>query len=167
MYDPVDIRQRVDALARRLAARSDYGTLLARGEVWRLEAHLDDVDAWREALQREAQADCIPIDTGREHGIVWAALRDNQREDPDEGLLGPMLACVVPQAVQRGHEPEIALGDHAEMVCICERCAAEGYISAEEAFAAGDLFEVACPFDSPPALTALALNYGRNRTRGE
>jgi hypothetical protein len=47
VYDPVDIRRRIDRVAARVDRRDDYGRLLARGDVIRRIEDVDDVDAWR------------------------------------------------------------------------------------------------------------------------
>jgi len=72
MHDPVDIRRRIDRLVARVDRRDDYGQPLAHGQaIHRLE-EVDDIEAWRAEIKRQARADKIKVRTGFIDGIVWA-----------------------------------------------------------------------------------------------
>ena len=55
MHDPIDIRRRIDRVFARIDRRDDYGQLLARGAVVHAVDELDEVEAWRSAIRRQAQ----------------------------------------------------------------------------------------------------------------
>jgi hypothetical protein len=161
MHDPVDIRRRIDRLVARVDRRDDYGQLLARDQVIHDLDDVEDIDAWRAEIRRQARADKIKVRTGFNDGIVWAlrvrpdqvgALEDVQRY---RDLLGRM----VPVAVGLRHEPSIALWDGDEVVCVCGRCSAVGYGDVVECVVGGALFEDECPNEEPPKLTALTLTH--------
>ncbi len=62
----------IDRLVARVDRRDDYGQLLAYGQaIHRLE-DVDDVQAWRAEIKRQARADKIKVRTGFNDGIVWA-----------------------------------------------------------------------------------------------
>lgn len=64
MEDPVEIRCRIEALAKRVNRRDDYGALLAAGE---LVLDISEVDPpqWRARIREQARADKIKIRTGQ------------------------------------------------------------------------------------------------------
>jgi hypothetical protein len=157
MPDPVDIRRRID----RVFARVDYGQLLARGAVVHALDEVDDVEAWRAAIRREARADRIKIRTGFNEGVVWAMLARVPRPDElaEARRYRDLLSRTVPLAVDLRHEPILAVGDGAEMVCGCGRCSALGYGNVAEDVVGGALFEDECPNEEPPMLTALVMRH--------
>ena len=55
MHDPIDIRRRIERVFARIDRRDDYGQLLARGAVVHAVDELDEVEAWRSAIRRQAQ----------------------------------------------------------------------------------------------------------------
>ena len=79
MHDPVDIRRRIDRLVARVDRRDDYGQLLASGQVVHRLEDVDDIEAWRVEIRRNARADKIKVRTGFNHGIVWTL-----RGQPDQ-----------------------------------------------------------------------------------
>jgi hypothetical protein len=159
MHDPVDIRQRLDRLVARIDRRDDYGQLLAPGQVIHEVEDVDDVEAWRAEIRRQARADKIKVRTGCNEGIVWALrVRADQSGSQTEALRHrELLRRTVPLAVELRHEPSIAVCDGDEVVCDCGRCSAVGYGDASEDVVGGALFEDECPDEQPPALTALAM----------
>jgi hypothetical protein len=70
--DPVDVRRRIDRLVARVDRRDDYGQLLARGQVVHRLEDVEDIEAWRAEIRRNARADKIKVRTGFNDGIVWA-----------------------------------------------------------------------------------------------
>jgi hypothetical protein len=96
MHDPVDIRRRIDRLVSRVDRRDDYGQLLARGRViYRLQ-DVDDIEAWRAEIKRQARADKVKVRTGFNGGIVWALLARAPDQDALVGgapLPPSALAC--------------------------------------------------------------------------
>ena len=70
MHDPVDIRRRIDRLLARVDRRDDYGQLLASGQVIHEVEDVDDIEAWRAEIRRQARADEIKVRTGCNEGIV-------------------------------------------------------------------------------------------------
>ena len=159
MHDPVDIRRRIDRLVARVNRRDDYGQLLACGQVAHSVEDVDDVEAWRAEIKREARADRIKVRTGVEDGLVWALrIRAGNAE-----LLAAasryrdLLSRAAPLAVELWHEPHVALRDGEEVVCTCGRCSALGYADAAEDVIGGALFEDECPNEEPPAITAVTM----------
>ena len=71
MHDPVGIRRRIDRVVARVDRRDDYGQLLASGAVVYAVEEVDDVEAWRAEIRRQARADRIKVRTGVQPGIVW------------------------------------------------------------------------------------------------
>jgi hypothetical protein len=63
MHDPVDIRRRIDGLVARIDRRDDYGQLLASGQVIHPLEDVEDVQAWRVEIRRQARADKIKVRT--------------------------------------------------------------------------------------------------------
>lgn len=159
MHDPVDIRRRIDRVFARVDRRDDYGRLLAHGAVVHGLREVDDVEAWRSAIRRQARADRIKIRTGFNEGVVWAMLARVPRQDELAAARGyrQLLEHAAPLAVDLWHEPVLVVGDGDEMVCGCNRCSALGYGSVADDIAGGALFEDECPNERPPAVTALAL----------
>jgi hypothetical protein len=127
MHDPVDIRRRIDRLVARVDRRDDYGRLLARGAAIRPLDEVNDVEAWRAEMRRQARADRIKIRTGFNEGIGGGMLARVPR--PDELAAArryrDLLAHAVPLAANLRHEPILAVGDGDEMVCGCGRCNAD------------------------------------------
>ena len=162
VHDPVEIRERIDRLARRVDRRDDYGRLLARGDVIRRVADVNDVDAWRAKIRRQARADRIKVRTGVNDQIVYAVLAAGLtagRED-EARRYSELLARIVPLAVDRRHEPLVLVRDGEEVICRCGRCSALGYANAADDVVGGGLFEDECPHEQPPEYTAPAFTYG-------
>jgi hypothetical protein len=159
MHDPVDIRRRIDRVVTRVNRRDDYGQLLARGAAIRMLDEVDDIEAWRAEMRRQARAVKIKIRTGFNEGIVWAMLARVPRTDElaRARRYRDLLAHAVPLAADLRHERILAIGDGDEMVCSCGRCSALGYGDAAEDVVGGALFEDECPNDEPPKLTALVM----------
>jgi hypothetical protein len=134
MHNPVDIRRRIDSLVARVDRRDDYGQLLARGQVVHEVEDIDDVEAWRAEMRRQARADKIKVRTGFNEGIVWAMLVRVRRPDAVVGVrrYRDLLGRTVPLAVELRHEPVLAVRDGDELVCMCGRCFALGYGDAAE-----------------------------------
>jgi hypothetical protein len=72
--DPVEINRRIERLAKRVGRRDDYGTLLASGQVIYSVEEVDDPDAWRAGIKRQARADRIKVRTGVTGATLWALL---------------------------------------------------------------------------------------------
>jgi hypothetical protein len=159
MHDPVDIRRRIDRLLARIDRRDDYGQLLASGQVIHEVEDVDDIEAWRAEIRRQARADKIKVRTGFNEGIVWAlrVRRDQVGWEAEVRRYRELLRRTVPLAVELRHEPSIAVWDGDEVVCACDRCSAVGYGDAADDVVGGALFEGECPNEKPPALTALAM----------
>jgi hypothetical protein len=159
MHDPVDIRRCIDRLVARVDRRDDYGQLLADGQVIHEVEDVQDVEAWRAEIRRQARADKIKVRTGLNDGIVWALrVRPGQAGGlADVRRYRDLLGRTVPLAVGLRHEPSIALWDGDEVVCVCGRCSAVGYGDVAEDVVGGALFEDECPNEEPPALTAITM----------
>jgi hypothetical protein len=159
MHDPVDIRRRIERLVARVERRDEYGQLLARGQVIHALEEVEDVDVWRAEIKRNARADKVKVRTGVEDGLVWALrIRAGKRERLAEARrYNEMLSRTAPLAVERWHEPSVALRDGDELLCTCSRCSALGYADAANGVVGGSLFEDECPNEGPPAITALAM----------
>jgi hypothetical protein len=54
VHDPVDIRRRIDRVFARVDPRDDYGHLLAPGAVVHALDEVDDIEAWRATIRRQA-----------------------------------------------------------------------------------------------------------------
>lgn len=166
MEDPVEISRRIERLVKRVARRDDYGQLLTSGQAIRRVENVDDPDAWRAAIRRQARADRIKVRTGVNEHIVWALLSEGStaaREEEGERY-GEVLALAVPRAIECRHEPVFGLRDGDEALLRCDRCDALGYADAASGpLIGGALFEDACPHDEPPKLTNLAFSYGGRR----
>lgn len=159
MHDPVDIRRRIDRLVARVDRRNDYGQLLASGQVIHELEEVDDVEAWRAEIRRQARADKLKVRTGVNGGIVWALRSQPDRPEwhAEVRRHRDLLSRTVPLAVELRHEPSLALRDGDEMICTCGRCSALGYGDTAEDVVGGALFEDECPNEEPPKLTALAM----------
>lgn len=147
MHDPVDIRRRIDRLVTRVDRRDDYGQLLASGQVIHDLDEVDDIDAWRVEIRRQARADKIKVRTGFNDGIVWA-LRvppTTQPAQAESQRCRDLLSQAVPIAVELGHEPTLTLWDGDEVLCACDRCSALGYGHVVDDVVGGALFEDECP----------------------
>ncbi len=161
MHDPVDIRRRIDRLVARVDRRDDYGQLLVRDQVIHDLDDVDDIDAWRAEIRRQARADKIKVRTGVNDGIVWAlrVRRDESEWQAEVRRYRDLLARTVPLAVELRHEPVLALRDGDELVCTCGRCSALGYGNVAENIVGGALFEDECSNEEPPKLTPLAMTH--------
>ncbi len=161
MEDPVEIRRRMERLLARVRRRDDYGQLLASGQAIRARDTVEDPEAWRAAIRRQARADRIKVRTGVNERIVWALLTDSWGETREEESrrYTDLLRLAVPHATAHRHEPALGLRDGDEVILRCARCDALGYGDAEPLIG-GALFEEDCPHEEPPKLTALSLSYG-------
>ena len=128
MHDPVDIRRRIGRLVARVDRRDDYGRLLADGQLIQEVENVEDVEAWRAEMRRQARADKIKLRTGFNESIVWALLVRVRRPDAlvRARRYRDLLARTVPLAVELRHEPILAVRDGDELVCACGRCSALG-----------------------------------------
>jgi hypothetical protein len=159
VHDPVDIRRRIDRLVARVGRRDDYGQLLVDDFVAQRVEDIEDPEAWRSEIRRQARVDKIKIRTGNEDGLVWA-LRARRRSPETRALTDgyhALLSRTVPLAAERRHEAVLEIRDGDEVVCSCERCSAVGYASARDDVVGGSLFEDECPNEEPPKLTPLAM----------
>jgi hypothetical protein len=163
MGDPADIRDRIQNLARRVARRDAYGTLLATGQVIVKLADLDDPEQWRADLRRQARADRIKIRTGVTGKIAYALLAaelTSIRRDENDRYTVAMQAAI-PRAANLRHEPKVLLRDGDETVCGCERCPALGLVVAEADFSiGGGLFEEECSVEGPARSTSVTFSFG-------
>ena len=157
--DPGDLRRRIERFAARIDRRDDYGRLLARGDVIRPLAELEDPDAWRAELRRQAKADKLKIRTGTTSQIAYAVLPESDTPARAEETVryGRMLRHIVPLATALGHEPVIGERDGDEAIFMCDRCQALAYGDAANEMAGGSLTQERCPHPSPPKPTALTL----------
>jgi hypothetical protein len=159
MHDPVDIRRRIDRLVACVERRDDYGQLLACGQVVHRLNDVENIEAWRADLRRQARGDKIKVRTDFNDGIVWA-LRVRSHDagwQAEVRRYRSLLSRVVPLAVELRHQPSLALRDGDEVICTCERCSAVGYGHVAEEVVGGVLFEDECPNEEPPTLTALTM----------
>jgi hypothetical protein len=148
MEDPVDISQRIDRLVKRVERRDDYGTLLARGEVIKHAERVEDPEAWRADIKRQARADRIKVRTGKTGSRVWAALQGPvpQPQMAEAERLFHLGEELKLRAEHLGHSPKVKLSDGEEALFGCEQCDAEGYAHADsEPLVGGTLFEDDCP----------------------
>jgi hypothetical protein len=152
MEDPVDISQRVDRLVKRVQRRDDYGRLLARGEVFMRAERVDDPEAWRAEIKRQARADRIKVRTGKTGSKVWAVLQGPVPETQvaEAERFFHLWEELKLRAARRGHSPKVKLSDGGEALFGCEQCDAEGYAhAASEPLVGGTLFEKDCPNGKP------------------
>ncbi len=162
MEDPVEINRRIERLLKRVARRDDYAQLLASGQAIRRRENVDDPDAWRAAIRRQARADRIKVRTGLNEHIVWALLGEGSTvaREAESDRYGELLREAVPHAVKQRHEPVFVLRDGDAALLRCDRCEALGYGDAGAGpLIGGPLFEDECPHDAPPKLTELAFGY--------
>ena len=161
MHDPVDIRRRIDRLAARVDRRDDYGRLLARGDVVHRIDDVEDVDAWRAEIKRQARADRIKVRTGANEHIAFAYIAGGLTAEraSEARRYTDIMQRAVPLAVLNQHEPSPLVRDGDEVVCKCDRCSALGYANAEEDIIGGELFEDDCPNEEDPRMTNLGLMY--------
>jgi hypothetical protein len=137
--------ERAVALLARKQRRDDYGTLLLERSVHRSLDGIEDPEAWRAEIRRQARADKIRVQTGISRWNVWAALR----REPTEAEIDawrPWLRLASgahATTVKLGHE-WILCRDRNEGAVACERCGAVGYLNADEDLVDGDIFEAAC-----------------------
>ncbi len=162
MHDPVDIRQRMERLIKRVERRDDYGQLLARGDVVRRIEDVEDVEAWRTGIKRQARADRINVRTGANEHIAYAYVAGDLKGErrAEEDRYSELMRRAVPLAVGNRHEPAVLLRDGDEVMCKCDRCSALGYANAADDVIGGALFEDNCPDDRDPRGTALGFMFG-------
>src|SRR4051812_31814062 len=105
MHDPVDIRRRVDRLVARVDGRDDHGQLLASGQVIHRLEDVEDIEAWRAEISRDARSDKIKVRTGFNDGIVWALRVRGERPERQAEVrrLRELLLRAVPLAVELRH----------------------------------------------------------------
>jgi hypothetical protein len=163
MHDQVELRKRIERLLAKVERRDAYGQLLAQGHVVVGLSDVDDPDAWRADLRRQARGDKIRIRTGVNSRIAWALLVNagtNAREDEGRRYRAAMRMAI-PRAASHHHQPAVWIRDGDETVCGCERCQAFGLVDyGADSLIAGQLFEVDCPHDDPPAETAATMFFG-------
>lgn len=118
MHGPVDIRRRIDHLVARVDRRDDYGQLLAHGQVVHRLEDVEDIEAWRAEIRRNARADKIKIRSGFNHGIVWVLrVRPDQPEwQAEVPRYRDLLLRTVPLAVELRHEPTLAVRNGDELI---------------------------------------------------
>jgi hypothetical protein len=133
--------------------------VLASGQVVHRLEEVEDIEAWRAEIRRNARADKIKVRTGFNEGLVWAlrARPDRPEWRAEVSRYRDLLARTVPLAVDLRHEPILTIRDGDELVCTCGRCSALGYGDVAENVVGGALFEDECPNEEPPKLTALAM----------
>lgn len=153
MEDPVEIQRRIERLVKRVRRRDDYGKLLARGDVVRSVNDVDDPDAWRVEIKRQARADRIKVRTGQSGKMVWAVthgpIPDVQQAENSRYFR--LLELIKTRADLRGHTLKIALRDGEEVIVECERCESIGYgDAAGEMLLGGPIFDDDCPDPRPP-----------------
>ena len=160
MEDPVEIRSRIERVLRRVARRDDYGTLLARGDVVRGLADIDEPDEWRSGLRRRARADRLRVRSGTGRSAVWALLIDGDTEHrrAEGDRYGDVLDDVVPMAVQHRHEPSVLVRDGDEVILRCDRCPALAYADGASKLYGGSLLDEECPHEHEPKTTALSFS---------
>lgn len=147
MEDPVEIQRRIERLVKRVRRRDDYGKLLASGQVIQPVDEVEDPDAWRAEIKRQARADRIKVRTGITGGTLWALtagpLTDAQRAEDTRYF--HLFHRLESEAKVRGHAFRVALRDGEEAVFRCERCDALGYADAAAGpLVGGQLFESDC-----------------------
>jgi hypothetical protein len=128
MQDPVELRQRIEQLIKRVERRDAYGKLLATGQVIVSVSDVQDPDAWRAGLRHQTRADKIKIRTGVNSQIVWALLADARtiaRVEESNRYLAALREAI-PRAAALYHQPDVLLRDGVEIICGCERCPAVG-----------------------------------------
>jgi hypothetical protein len=152
MEDPVDISRRVDRLIERVQRRDDYGKLLARGDVGHRVDRIEDPEAWRAEIKRQARADRIKVRTGKTGNKVWAVLhgRVPEVQVAEAERWFHLWEELKLRAERLGHSPKVKLSDVEEALVGCEQCDAQGYAhAASEPLVGGALFEEDCPNGEP------------------
>jgi hypothetical protein len=148
MADPVEINRRIERLVARVRRRDDYGTLLATGQVLLPLEEVEDPDAWREEIKKQARSDRIKVRTGVVGGKVWALLAGDLPEaQKDEGRrYFRLFHDLEPRAEAHGHSVRVVIRDGEEVLMLCRRCSARGYADATAGpLIGGPLFEDECP----------------------
>jgi hypothetical protein len=147
MEDPVEIRRRIEALAKRVNRRDDYGALLASGE---LVLDITEVDPpkWRARIRAQARADRIKIRTGQTDRIVWAMVQQPFDEDARMTEAAKYMRAidqVFEVAKVHGHDPLLIARDQTEGLVGCRNCEALGYLDiASSGIRGGDLLDSHC-----------------------
>jgi len=156
MEDPIEIQRRIERLVKRVQRRDDYGKLLATGQVIHPVDEVDDPDAWRAEIKRQARSDRIKVRTGLTSGMLWALthgpLTEAQREEAIRHF--HLYDRLDSEAKVRGHSFKVELRDGEEAVFSCGRCGALGYADAAAGpLVGGRLFDSDCPGEEPPVAT--------------
>ena len=156
MEDPVEIQRRVESLVKRVRRRDDYGKLLATGQVIHPVDEVEDPDAWRAEVKRQARSDRIKVRTGVTSGMLWALtqgpLTEAHREESIRNF--HLYHRLESEAKARGHSFKAELSDGSEAVYSCERCGALGYADAAAGpLVGGQLYESDCPGEELPDAT--------------
>lgn len=147
MPESVEIRKRLEQLLKRVKRRDAYGELLAKGQAIARLSEIEDVDAWRAEIRRQARADRIKIRTGMTDTIAWALMAGelSASHEQEHDRYTDAMREAVPRAALLRHEPSVLLRDGDETVCGCERCAAVGLVdSGSHTLIGGSLFEDEC-----------------------
>ena len=153
MEDPVEINRRIERLVKRVRRRDDYGKLLARGDVVRRVADVDDPDGWRVQIKRQARSDRIKVRTGQTEGRLWALVQGpiHEAQQDENDRYFRLLDEIKIRADGNGHSVKVVLHDGEEVVVKCESCGALGYGDAAAArFIGGAAVEEECPHPAPP-----------------
>lgn len=159
MEDPVEIRRRIERLVKRVRRRDDYGKLLATGQVIHPVDEVEDPDAWRAEIKRQARSDRIKVRTGISSGMLWAlTLAPMTKAQRSESMRHfHLFGQLESKAEVRGHSFKIELSDGEEAVFSCARCGALGYVDAAAGpLVGGQLFESDCSGEDLPD----AINVG-------
>lgn len=137
--------ERAQALLRRKERRDDYGALLLDGQVIRNLRNVEDPEAWRSNMRRQARADKIRIQTGVNNKIVYAIMRRDSEQgwSEDEARWFRLSSRAHEAATGLGHDWLLAR-DGSEGAAACSRCDVFGYLNADEGIIDGDLFEASC-----------------------
>jgi len=155
--DPVDISRRIERLVKRVQRRDDYGRLLATGQVIHLVEQVDDPEAWRADIKRQARADRIKVRTGQTGDKLWAFLHGPVPEVQmaEEERYFHLLDVLKSRAKLRGHSLKVTLRDGEEALLGCEQCDAVGYADAASGpLVGGALFEEDCSPGKLPGTSA-------------
>lgn len=78
MGEPDEVHPPFEERLSRVERGDAYGELLATGEAIVRISRIDDADAWRADLRRQARADRIRIRTGVTGKLAWAFLIDSK-----------------------------------------------------------------------------------------
>jgi len=153
MEDPVEIQRRIERLVKRVRRRDAYGQLLATGQAILPVDEVEDPDAWRAEIKRQARADRIKVRTGITGETLWALtagpLTDAQRDEDTRYF--HLYHRLGSEAGARGHAFKVEVRDGEEAVFSCERCGALGYADAAAGpLVGGRLFESDCSGEELP-----------------